>query len=140
MGLYLCVFGDERVDDEIEGVEVGSYADFNRFRQTVADNLEGGEWGSRFPVLMGHDDSDGTWGPEEAAQLERELLSIADEFVRLPPVDFESEWQAEIVHSNGIKPQSLLESFIDVDGEPLLERLIDLARTAVTAQMPICFQ
>lgn len=140
MGLYLCVFGDDRVDDEIEGVEVGSYADFNRFRQIVADNLENGDWGSRFPVLMGHDDSDGTWAPEEAAQLERELLSIGDEFARLPPIDFEPGWQADVARSNGIKPQSLLESFIDVDGEPLLERLIEVTRAAVTAQMPICFQ
>ncbi|MDO3700956.1 Imm70 family immunity protein [Micromonospora sp. C28SCA-DRY-2] len=139
MGLYLCVFADDRVDDETDGVEVGSYADFNRLRQTVADHLEGGAWGSRFPVLMGHDDSDGTWGPEEAAQLEQELLCIADEFARLPPVDVASGWQADVVRRNGNQPRSLLESFVDVDGEFLLERLVDLARTAVTARMPICF-
>jgi hypothetical protein len=140
VGLYLCVFQDRLVDEELEGVEVGSYGDFHRFREAVSDNLEGGNWGSRFPILMGHDDSDGVWSPEEAAKLELELLSIADGFAKLPPTGFEAEWQVDVARSNGIEPKSLLESFIDVDGEPLLERLIDLARTAVAAKMPICFQ
>jgi hypothetical protein len=89
---------------------------------------------------MGHDDSDGIWTPDEAAKLELELLSIADGFARLPPADFEAEWQVHVARSNGIEPKSLLESFIDVDGESLLERLIDLAGTAVASKMPICFQ
>jgi len=140
VGLYLCVFQDDVTDDELDGVEVGSYADFDRFREAVANYLEDGDWGSKFPVLMGHDDSDGVWSPDEAATLERELLTVADGFAALPPADFKSEWQVEVARSNGIKPQSLLESFIDVDGESLLERLIDLARTAVTAKAPIWFQ
>ena len=140
MGLYLCVFRDDAVDDEVEGVEVGSYADFHRFRQTVADNLEGGQWGSRFPVLMDHDDSDGAWSPEDAARLESELLAIADGFAPLPPIDFDTDWQLELAGRDGIAPRSLLESFIDVDGEPLLERLIELARTAVAVRRPIWFQ
>ncbi len=140
MGLYLCVFRDDLVDEELEGVEVGSYADFDRFREAIWNNLEGGDWGSRFPGLMGPDDSDGVWTPDEAARLESELLSIADGFAKLPPADFESEWQIDVARGIGIKPQSLLESFIDVDGEPLVERLIDLARTAVAAKRPVWFQ
>ena len=38
MGLYLCVFDN---DDELEGVEVGSYSDFDFFRSTVTELLEG---------------------------------------------------------------------------------------------------
>lgn len=39
MGLYLCVFEG---DDELDGVEVGSYADFGAFRSAVATHVEGG--------------------------------------------------------------------------------------------------
>lgn len=140
MGLYLCVFRDDATDEEVEGVEVGSYADFHRFRETVAGRLEPDGWGTRFPVLMGHDDSDGTWSPEEAARLESELLTIADAFAALPPVAFDADWQLDLARRDGIEPGSLLESFIDVDGEPLLERLIELARTSSDTREPIWFQ
>jgi hypothetical protein len=89
---------------------------------------------------MNHDDSDGAWSPEDAARLESELLTIADGFAALPPIDFDADWQLELAGRDGIAPRSLLESFIDVDGEPLLERLIELARTAVAVRMPIWFQ
>ncbi len=49
MGLYLCVFADEATDEELEGVEVGGYDDFNLLRHAVADRLEPAGWGSRFP-------------------------------------------------------------------------------------------
>ena len=39
VGLYLCAFID---DEEIEGVEVGSYADFNCFREAVVAVVEDG--------------------------------------------------------------------------------------------------
>src|SRR5206468_1590548 len=61
MSLYLCIF---RGDEEIEGVEVGSYADFGRFRDTVAEKLEDGRQGSRFPLLQLHPDSEGEWDPD----------------------------------------------------------------------------
>jgi hypothetical protein len=31
MGLYLCVFADAATDEELEGVEVGGYDDFDLF-------------------------------------------------------------------------------------------------------------
>ena len=89
---------------------------------------------------MGHDDSDGVWTTDEAAELKRELLAIADGLAALPPADFTSDWQAEVARRNGITPRSLLDSFIDVDGEPLLGRLTDLARTAVSANARIWFK
>jgi hypothetical protein len=140
LGLYLCAFQDERTDDEIDGVEVGSYADFGRFRDTVASQLEGGVWGSRFPTLMQHDDSDGIWTPEEASHLESELRIIAAELVLLPPIPFPTGWQQEVSGNLGLTADSLLASFIDVDGEPLVERLMGLARAAAAAQVPIWFQ
>ena len=39
MGLYLCVFDE---DEELEGVEVGSYSDFEFFRSSVTELLEQG--------------------------------------------------------------------------------------------------
>lgn len=36
MGLYLCVFVDDRTDTELDGVEVGGYDDFDALRHAVA--------------------------------------------------------------------------------------------------------
>ncbi len=91
MGLYLCVFDG---DDEIEGVEVGSYEDFGTFRDTVRDSLEHGDSGSRFPVLMKHSDCDGMWTPREAEALHAELTLIAQEFASRP---CSSRWRLEEV-------------------------------------------
>ena len=87
-------------------------------------DLEPSGWGSRFPVLMQHPDSDGAWPPAEAVGLEQELLAIRDGLARLAPVPFAAGWQQEVARQVGLRPASLLECFIDVDGEPLVERLI----------------
>ncbi len=139
MGLYLCVFAEGGLDEEIEGVEVGSYDDFDRFRRAVGE-LEPGDWGSRFPVLMLHEDSDGTWSPDEAVALEKELLTIASELEKLPPREFPEGWQAESARTFGVVPTTLRDCFIDVDGEPLLDRLLQLARIAGEKRLPIWFQ
>jgi len=141
MGLYLCVFASNDADDELEGVEVGSYDDFNLLRTTVAEGLEGGTWGSRFPVLMSHPDSDGEWTPREALTLVRELQTIEDELAVLPSPGFpEGSWQSSVAKAMGVAPGSLAECFIDVDGGPLLERLRDLAKVAADHDCPISFQ
>lgn len=140
MGLYLCVFADDATDEDVEGVEVGGYDDFNVLRQAVADQLEPAGWGSRFPVLMSHADSDGTWSPEEAYRLEAELVTIASEFVRLPPAAFPPGWQEAVAKQLGLRPISLLQSFIDVDGEPLIHRLAGLCREAQRIRRHIWFQ
>lgn len=138
MGLYLAVFDG---DEELEGVEVGSYADFGLFRDAVADNLEQGAIGSRFPTLMLHSDCDGSWSPEEAARLQVELRQIADEFRRLPPLELKpGSWQVEVVRGLGIKATNLYEAFIDVDGEPLIERLAQLAEVSRRSGREILFQ
>lgn len=141
MGLYLCVFASDADDDELEGVDVGSYDDFHALRTTVAQRLEDGQWGSRFPLLMMHSDSDGEWSPHEAAGLQEELHEIERGFAELPPVAFSTgSWQSAVAKSTGLNPQSLAEGFIDVDGEPLLERLRELAAVAVAQGRPIAFQ
>ena len=42
MGLYLCVFASSDLDEEVDGVEVGSYDDFHTLRTAIAEQLEGG--------------------------------------------------------------------------------------------------
>jgi hypothetical protein len=138
MGLYLCVFDD---DAEVEGVEVGSYDDFSVFRQRVTELLEGkGGYGSRFPTLLLHSDSDGEWTLAQCKTLRLELETIATEFRRLPSMPFHSDWQQKVGKSLGLMPESLFDSFIDVDGELLLERLIGLCDVAISRSQPILFQ
>ena len=141
MGLYLCVFESPRSDEELEGVEVGGYDDFHSFRATVAERLEGGTSGSRFPVLMSHSDSDGEWSPAEAEQVRSELSVIARELAAASPVPFiPGTWQAEVARTVGLSPDSLADCFFDIDGEALIGRLLELANVAVAQGAPISFQ
>lgn len=137
MGLYLCIFDG---DEEIDGVEVGPYVDFNNFRDCIVRKLEGGTAGSRFPMLILHSDCDGEWSPSDADELEKELISIGNEFRQLPPISIESDWKRQVVKKFGSRIISLYDCFFDVDGEPLLERLIGLARVSQAKKLPILFQ
>lgn len=138
MGLYLCVFDES--GDEIEGVEVGSYADFGDFRDAVTSLVEGGSLGGVCPVLTTHADSDGEWSSEEAKQLYSELTHIAEVFSKQPPVDFNVRWKLEAAKTFGLKPMNLGQCFFDVDGEELTERLKQLAKASIASGMPINFQ
>jgi hypothetical protein len=89
---------------------------------------------------MSHPDSDGTWSPQEASRLEAELLTIAGEFARLPAVAFPPGWQQRLAKQLGLQPVSLLQCFIDVDGELLVDRLVGLCREAQRARRDIWFQ
>ena len=137
MGLYLCVFEG---DTELDGVEVGGYDDFNSFRSAVVGRLEGGSAGVKYPTLIIHKDSDGEWTPEQCVELERELRSIAAAFQDLPPSGLDSGWQREAAKSFGLRPANLYESFIDVDGELLIDRLVALCALAQEHGQPILFQ
>lgn len=137
MGLYLCIFDGE---EEVEGVEVGSYADFNFFRDAIVAKVENGNRASRCPTLVNHHDSDGEWSPEEASRLIGELDDVEAIFSGLPPVEFNSPWQAKVAGSQGLAPANLLECFFDVDGEPLVVRLRGLAERSIQRNLPILFQ
>ena len=137
MGLYLCVFDD---GDELEGVEVGSYADFAFFRHSVTERLEEGKTGANYPTLILHSDCDGEWSPAECERLRAELEDISKRFRDLPAVPFQADWQKQVADLLGLKPTCLYESFIDVDGEPLLERLRRLCDVALLNDQPILFQ
>ena len=137
MSLYLCIFDE---DDELDGVDVGAYSDFGHFRKTVSEALENGQMGSRFPVLMLHSDCDGEWSIEECRSLENEIGVISSELKQLLPKGFHADWQNGLAKKLGLNPISLYECFIDVDGEPLLVRLLELSKLASTRKLPILFQ
>lgn len=137
MGLYLAIFDG---DEELDGVEVGSYADFATFRSAVATHVEGGVAGSRCPTLMDHSDCDGLWSPEESALLQSELAMIVQAFMELPPEPLGDGWKLEVAKMFGLRPANLYESFFDVDGEPLLDRFMGLAQISVEQNLPILFQ
>jgi hypothetical protein len=137
MSLYLCIFDG---NEETAAVEVGGYADFDALRQYVVSELEEGRAGSRFPTLILHSDCDGLWAVDACVRLRDELAAIAAAMSLRPPVPPPSAWQREMAQETGRKPRSALESFLDVDGEVLLERLEGLVRAALASGRPILFQ
>lgn len=137
MGLYLAVFDDGH---ELDGVEVGAYSDFGTFRDAVVSNLEDGVAGSRFPTLILHSDCEGQWTPTEAAELEKELEIVSVRFQKLPPISLDAEWKEQVAATFALKLHNLSDCFFDVDGEPLLERLINLAKLGQARNLPILFQ
>ena len=137
MGLYLCLFAD---NEEIDGVEVGPYADFNALRGYITRQLEGAQLGSRFPTLILHSDSDGAWSLSDCEKLRGELAEIAESMKASPAVDFVSDWQGTVAKSVGLVPQNAFESFVDVDGEFLVDRLLQLVETGLERGLPVLFQ
>lgn len=137
MSLYLCIFDG---DDEVAGVEIGHYSDFDDFREHVRAHVEMGTFKTTFPVLLQHSDCDGEWSPAEALILAKELQTIARAFVTLPPADVPDTWKRTIAAEIGLVPDNLYESLFDVEGDPLLDRLHDLCLIAVERKLPILFQ
>jgi hypothetical protein len=57
-----------------------------------------------------------------------------------PPQAFVSDWQKYVAKSTGLLPQNAFESFIDVDGEFVLDRILHLVKVALDRKLPILFQ
>jgi len=137
MGLYLCIFDE---DEDVHGVEIGAYSDFDALRSYVVRELEGGEAGSKFPKFILHSDCDGEWSVSDCQELSSELSQIAAALKTRHAISFPSDWQKNFAKSIGLVPQTAFESFIDVDGEFLVERLQGLVASALRRQLPILFQ
>jgi hypothetical protein len=136
VGLYLCIFDG---DEDINGVEVGSYADFGALRDYIVRELEL-QAGARFPTFILHSDCDGEWSVADCQKLQVELDEISVALKGRPATAFSSDWQRVVAKSIGLKPQNAFESFIDGDGEFLLERLQNLVKDALARRLPILFQ
>ncbi len=136
MGLYLCVFRDE---EELDGVEVGSYDDFERFRD-VARSVDGRVF-RRFGTLRTNVSPTTSWSPKAAARLATELTRLGEELRRMAPRPFPpGSWQAEVARERGLQPATHYDCFFDADGAPLVERLVGLCRVSVESRQPILFQ
>ncbi|MEM7228898.1 MAG: Imm70 family immunity protein [Planctomycetota bacterium] len=138
MSLYLTIF--DRSEQEVEGVEVGSYADFGDFRDAIAKYVEDNQWGSKCPTLMLHSDCDGVWTSDEAVLLQGELEVIGACFRALPPIAWDADWRTSAAEQAGVSIDSMYACFVDVDGQPLVDRLIELAQISQQSQLPILFQ
>lgn len=137
MGLYLCVFDG---DEEIDGVEVGPYADFNGLRDFIIQEFELGQAGINFPTFINHSDADGEWSVADCVKLSDELSEIVLLMKTKPALPFVSEWQSSTAKAIGLTPKTAYESFIDVDGEFVLERIRHLVDVALQHKLPILFQ
>jgi len=134
MSLYLCVFDG---DEEIDGVELGTYADYNGLREYVVRELEGGQAGGKFPTFILHSDSDGEWVVSECIKLSEEVTEIVLSMKTRPSVSFISDWQRAVAKSIGLIPKNAFESFIDVDGEFVLERIQHLRKLCISKRMRV---
>lgn len=105
MSLYLCVFAEGVSDTDLDGIDVGGYDDFGRFREVVHQTLESDGWGSRFPTLLEQSDSRGEWSPAACLALQAELQIIRDELALQPPLSLDG-WQAQTVRSLGLVPSN----------------------------------
>lgn len=74
MGLYLCIFDG---DEDVDGVEVGAYAEYNALRDDIVRELEVGRVGSCFPTFVLHSDCNGEWSVTHCQRLQDELAEIA---------------------------------------------------------------
>ena len=136
MGLYLCVFRD---DEELLGVDVGSYDDFERFRN-AARALDRRIF-RRYGALRVNMSPTTHWTPREAARLAGELVHLREALRQAPARPFPpGSWQAARAAELGLAPASLAECFFDFDGVPLFDQLLALCRVAVEAREPILFQ
>lgn len=141
MSLYLVVFESDSTDVELDGVDVGTYGDFTTLRTVVCGALESDAWGSRFPTFMLVPDNGPLWDTGVLPRLTQELEEIRQGLAGHEPVAFEAScWQTEVASRQGIQPATLADCFMDVDGEPLLERLARLVATASAHQRPVEFQ
>jgi hypothetical protein len=138
MGLYFCIFDDH--EDEVDAVEIGTYADYARFTETVTREVESGKLGSVCPMLTLHHDSDGTWSAEDCQKLLDELRVIEEVFRQKPPKPFDVDWMREVAIERGLSSKSLYECFIDIEGDFLVERLKSLCQTSIQTGHPIVFQ
>jgi hypothetical protein len=86
-----------------------------------------------------HSDCDGEWSVSDCRNLLEELSAIAAEMKHRPPVPL-SDWQRNVAKSRGLVPATAFESFIDVNGDFVVDRISYLAGVAIQRSLPILFQ
>jgi hypothetical protein len=89
---------------------------------------------------MLHSDCAGEWTMEACGRLRGELATVIAEMRVSPPLPFTGVWQKAVAEARGLNPRNASESFIDVDGEFLLERLLGLVEIALARGQSVLFQ
>jgi len=137
MGLCLYVLdsdpGGDGEPEEIAECDVGHYSDFGCFRDAIAQHLDSGS----YPILMQHSDCDGEWSLAEIPLLEQELRKIGAAFQMLPPE--EPNGAFEHTAECRVGAGSLYDCFHNVDGENLIEAILELCEVAIEHNRPITF-
>lgn len=59
---------------------------------------------------------------------------------QVAPLPLGDGWKPEVAKMFGLRPANLYDCFFDVDGEPLLARLMGLAQLSIERDLPILFQ
>ena len=140
MALQLAV---RQGDQEIEGFELGSFVDFDRFLNHVVQTLEDGNAGSKYPAVSNgpdRDESEGDdWSVKYCERLRAELTTLTAAMKAQPPVPFVSGAHKKAAQSKGLTPGNAYESFINAKGEYLLDGLQRLVNAAVDRNLPILF-
>ena len=138
MSLYLCVL-DTTSDTEFEGVEVGPYSYFAEVRELIRRSAEKVGIDLNKSVLLNHSDCSGVWATSDLDDLENEIRGLMAHFKVLQGRMISNlNWYVAWYLKS--RPQTLHDSVVDVDGNPLLSRICELIRVARERCLPISFQ
>ena len=136
VSVCFCLFEG---DPDVARSEYGPYATHNALRAYVVRELEAGQAGSRFPMFMFHADCDEASSVADCENLRDELAAIAAAMKLRPAVRSAPGGPRAAVGSIGLVPQNAFESFVDAEGEILLERLQSQVDDLLKRRLPIVF-
>ena len=86
---------------------------------------------------MTHSDCDGEWTLDEIPKLERELATIAETLRSLPPEEPQNAFEHTAEYR--VNARSLYDCFHDVNGENLIDAILELCHAARENKRPITF-
>lgn len=140
MSLYLCVFDfSDTYENEIMGVEVGSYAYFNVFRDCISKYVENDRRGSKCPYIMNHNDSTGVFTPEDCKNVLHELSLIKNVFLNIPTNNDIIEQNSHLLQDKNLC-ENLADLFVDIDGCNLIEQLELICKCSIKTNLNVYFQ
>lgn len=120
---------------EIASVETISTDSLYNMRDQIHNEMEDGEFGSRFPTFLPKFEPT-EWSVEELPDLKKELQIIEEHFkTRGPEPHLASMPMWDDIREGKIA--SLYDVYKDAAGRPLIGSLLELCRIAIEAARPI---
>lgn len=139
MSLYLCVLDfSEGYENEIKGIEIGSYDYFSCFRECICKYVENNKWGSKCPIIMNHEEGNGFFSPDDCKKVLNELLVIKRVFENIIPDN--STLQKVKKYKKIQSSMVLRECFTDVDDCDLISQLEMICELSVQKELNVYFQ